>query len=290
MRTKLLFVLLLTSAFTGATSATDNPNTGFQARVQEIEKRIGGRVGVAALDTGTDRRLNYRTEERFAMCSTFKVLAVASVLQRVDEKQEQLERFISYGEADILSYAPITKEHLAEGRMTVAALCDAAIRYSDNTAANLLLETIGGPAGLTAYVRALGDEVTRLDRKEPELNSAIEGDERDTTSPAAMLATLRVLLLGDALTAESRAKLEGWMEGNMTGAALIRAGVPKDWPVGDKTGRSGNGAINDIAILRPRNGPPMLLCIYSTGAKSESSEQEKAIADLAAEVIKQFTR
>ena len=168
------------------------------------------------------------------MCSTFKFLAAAAVLKRIDEKQDQMDRFISYDAKDILEYAPVTKAHLKDGGMTLAALCAAAIEQSDNTAGNLLLDTIGGPVGLTNFVRSIGDEMTRLDRKEPELNSAIPGDERDTTSPAAMCADMQRLLLGNVLSESSRHQLEDWLQHNETGALMIRAGVPKTWTSGTK--------------------------------------------------------
>src|SRR5437899_7104736 len=166
------------------------------ARIAAIEARIGSRIGVAALDTTNSKQVDYRADERFPMCSTFKFLAAAAVLKRVDEKKEKLERFVPYDAKDILEYAPVTKEHLKEGGMSLGALCAAAIEQSDNTAANLLLDAIGGPAGLTNFARNVGDQVTRLDRKEPELNSGIAADERDTTTPAAMLADMLQLLLG----------------------------------------------------------------------------------------------
>ncbi|HEU5313598.1 MAG TPA: class A beta-lactamase, partial [Candidatus Udaeobacter sp.] len=214
-----------------------------------------------ALDTGNSKRIDYRPEQRFPMCSTFKFLAAAAVLKRVDEKQEKLERFVPYDAKDILEYAPVTKEHLKEGGMTLRALCAAAIEQSDNTAGNLLLDAIGGPAGLTNFVRSLGDRVTRLDRIEPELNSAIPDDERDTTTPEAICSDMQTLLLGDALSQASRLQLEDWLQRNETGGPMIRARVPKTWIVGDKTGRGSNGAMNDIAILRPPDRAPILLAI-----------------------------
>src|SRR3954466_13430052 len=213
-----------------------------------LEKRTDSRIGVAAVDLSQNKRVEYRADERFLMCSTFKVLAVTAVLKRVDEKKEKLDRFVRYSEAQLLEYAPVTREHVKEGGMTLEALCAAAIEQSDNTAANLLLEAIGGPKGVTETARALGDNFTRLDRKEPELNEAIEGDERDTTTPAAMGGDLELLLTSDFLSTDSRERLERWMQGNTTGAGLIRSSVPADWKIGDKTGRSGKGATNDIAI------------------------------------------
>lgn len=201
-----------------------------------IEARSGGRLGVAALDIGSGKRIDYRANERFAMCSTFKAVLAAAVLKRVDEHEQRLSDLVEYNETDLLDYAPVTKEHVKEGGMTVDALCAAAVEYSDNTAANLLLRTIGGPAALTRYLRSVGDRASRLDRIEPDLNTAIAGDERDTTTPAAMLENLRVLLLADALSAESLGILEGWLMQSKTGAATIRAGLPSTWRVGTRLG------------------------------------------------------
>ena len=195
----LLFAVLLVANNARVAGQTPAGTDAAEKRVEAIEMRLGGRLGVTTLDTGNSRRLEHRASERFPMCSTFKLLAVAAVLHRVDEKAEQLTRFIPYTKAELLEYAPVTTERISEGGMTLAALCAAAVEESDNTAANLLLQTIGGPEGLTGYARSLGDERTRLDRLEPYLNSAVPGDERDTTTPEAMVATLRTLLLGDAL-------------------------------------------------------------------------------------------
>jgi beta-lactamase class A len=277
----LLLTFLAASAASGENDAT--------ARIAAIETRIGGRIGVAALDTGNEKHLDYRAEERFPMCSTFKFLAAAAVLKRVDEKKERLERFVPYNAKDILEYAPVTKEHLKEGGMTLGALCEAAIEQSDNTAGNLLLNAIGGPAGLTNFVRALGDRVTRLDRIEPELNSAIPGDERDTTTPAAISSDMQRLLLGDALSEASRRKLDDWLQRNETGGSMIRAGVPKTWSVGDKTGRGSNGATNDIAIMRPPRGAPILLAIYSVGSTATANDRAAAIAEVA-KVVAEFLK
>jgi len=214
-----ILVWLLAANVAGARSDAAN-------QIAAIEARVGGRIGVAALDTGSGRRLDYRADERFPMCSTFKFLAAAAVLKRVDEKQDQLDRFVSYDAKDILEHAPVTKAHLKEGGMTLGALCEAAIEHSDNTAGNLLLDAIDGPAGVTNFARSLGDQVTRLDRKEPDLNSAIPGDDRDTTTPGSMLADMARILTGDVLSRSSRRQLEDWLRGNTTGAAMIRAGVP----------------------------------------------------------------
>jgi beta-lactamase class A len=265
-----------------------NATADFATRISAIEGRVGGQIGVAALDASNGKRLGYRAEERFPMCSTFKFLAAAAVLKRVDAKQEKLERFVPYGARDILEYAPVTKEHLKDGGMSLGALCAAAIEQSDNTAGNLLLDAIGGPAGLTHFARDLGDQVTRLDRQEPDLNSAIPGDERDTTTPAAMCLDLQRLLLANVLSESSRRQLEDWLLHNETGGLMIRAGVPKTWSVGDKTGRCANGATNDIAIMRPPGRTPVLLAIYSVGSTAPANDQEAAIAEAAKIVAESF--
>ena len=255
-------------------------------QIAAVESRLGGRIGVAALDTDSGKRIDYRADERFPMCSTFKFLAAAAVLKRVDDKKEKLDRFIPYDAKDILEYAPVTKAHLGDGGTTLGALCAAAIEQSDNTAGNLLLDAIGGPSGLTDFARDIGDTMTRLDRKEPELNSAIPGDERDTTTPAAMLGDIRELLVETKLSASSRQQLEAWLRANETGAAMIRAGVPKDWLVGDKTGRGANGAMNDIAILRPPGRTTILLAIYSVGSTATATDRAAAVAEVAKIVVK----
>ena len=240
---------------------------------------------MAVLDTADGKRLDYRSEERFPMCSTFKFLAAAAVLKRIDEKQDQMDRFIRYDAKDILEYAPVTKAHLKDGGMTLGALCAAAIEQSDNTAGNLLLDAIGGPVGLTNFLRSIGDEMTRLDLKEPELHSAIPGDERDTTTPAAMCADMQRLPSGNVLSVSSRHQIEDWLRRNETGALMIRAGVPKTWTVGDKTGRCANGATNDVAIVRPPGHAPILVAIYSIGSTSSADDRAATLAEIARVIV-----
>jgi beta-lactamase class A len=266
-------------------ASTPGSTRDFANRILSIEERTGAGIGVAALDTGSGKHLDYRSEERFPMCSTFKFLAAAAVLKRVDMGKEKSDRFVSYGEKDILEYAPVTKAHLKEGGMTLNALCAAAIEQSDNTAGNLLLDVIGGPAGLTNFVRSIGDEMTRLDRKEPELNSAIPGDERDTTTPAVICADMQRLLLGNVLSESSRHQLEDWLQHNETGALLIRASVPKTWIVGDKTGRCANGATNDVAIVRPPWRAPILVAIYSIGSTSSADDRAATVTETTRAVV-----
>ena len=260
-------------AFTALFAISSTPQADRAAdRIAAIEARVGGRIGVAALDTGTSQHIEYRPNERFPMCSTFKVLAAAAVLKLVDEGKEDLDRMVAYGKEDILEYAPVTKEHLKEGRMTLADLCAAAIEQSDNTAGNLLLQAVDGPLGLTSFLRTTGDGTTRLDRMEPDLNTAIPRDERDTTTPAATRDDMVRLLTKDVLSPASRRRLETWLAGSKTGAQMIRAGIPATWRVGDKTGRGGNGATNDVAVLRPPNRPPIFLAIFSVGSAAAANK------------------
>ena len=252
----------------------------FGSRIAAIESSKNVRIGVAAFDTATNRRLGYRETERFQMCSTFKVLAVAAVLQRIDHQREKSDRFIRYTAANILKYAPVTREHVAEGGMKLADLCAAAIEQSDNTAANLVLDVVGGSDKVTSFARTLGDRVTRLDRKEPDLNIATP-DGLDTTTPAAMNANMEALLGGGTLTPSSRVQLEQWLVNCETGKLMIRAAAPADWKIGDKTGRSGAGAISDIAIIRPPGRKPMFVAIYLDGVSGPPAEGDEIVAMIA---------
>ncbi|MCJ2052667.1 class A beta-lactamase [Methylobacterium sp. J-070] len=256
---------------------------GAEPELAAIERRLGGRLGVAAFST--DRVLiRYRADERFPLCSTVKVPAVAAVLARVDAGSESLDRTVAYGTDDLLSYAPVTRKALeaagGTGRLSLSALCAAAVEWSDNTAANLLLADLGGPAGLTAWLRSIGDPITRLDRTEPTLNTAIPGDPRDTTTPLAMGETLDRILLGTILSAASRQRLEDWMIGCQTGFKRLRAGLPTGWPVGDKTGSGDNGSVNDVAILRPPGRAPVIAAVYVTGATAPAEAYESAWAEI----------
>ncbi|WP_431311052.1 class A beta-lactamase [Methylobacterium nigriterrae] len=247
-------------------------------RFAAIEGRSGGRLGVAVLDLRTGAGAGYRPDERFPMCSTFKLLAAAAVLAQVDAGREALERRVAYGAADLVEYSPVTKARLGEGAMPLADLCEAALTLSDNTAGNLLLAAIGGPAGLTDYARSLGDMWTRLDRVEPDLNEARPDDPRDTTTPAAMLADLRRLVLGDALAPASRERLAGWLSANRTGGSRLRARLPAGWRVGDKTGSGDRGTANDVGILWPPAGEPILVAAFLTGTDAPAEARSATLA------------
>ena len=257
-------------------------------RLVEIEAREGGRLGVAVVDTGTGRRLEHRADERFPMCSTFKLLAAATALKRVDDGAERLDRRIAYGPNDLLDYAPIAKAHVADGGMTLAEVCAAAIDWSDNTAANLILEVIGGPAGFTQFVRSLGDSVTRLDRNEPGLNAATPGDERDTTTPRAMAQDMRQALLSDALSEASRRQLEAWLIDDKVGDKRLRAGLPSSWRIGDKTGTGDHGTTNTIAIIRPPDRAAIIATVYYTGSSAPIDARNAVHKEIGALIAETF--
>jgi beta-lactamase class A len=264
-----------------ANAYSNSAQKEFSSKLTSLEKQNGGRLGVAVVSLKGMPLLRVRETERFAMCSTFKALLGAAVLARVDAQRETLGRSISYKESDLLDYAPITKDNLGAGAMTIAELNEASIQYSDNTAANLLLDAIGGPAELTKFLRSLGDSTTRLDRNEPSLNTNLDGDERDTSTPAAMASSLQKLLRGDVLSLTSTEQLKAWMFGNTTGATRLKAGFDKNWLIGDKTGTGPNGAVNDVAIVFPRGLPPFIIVVFYTGSKAASEVKNSAIAEVA---------
>ena len=257
----------------GPAASADNP-------LAQIERRNGGRLGVFALDTGSGRRLAYRADERFVLCSTFKALLAAQVLARVDAGQESLSRMIAYGEKDLNFVSPVTRAHLGEGALPVKTLCQAIVEVSDNAAANLLMRSVGGPAAITRFIRSLGDTVTRLDRYEPDLN--FYKDELDTTTPRAILVSARAILLGDALKPASRAMLEGWMIASTTGGRRLRAAFPKDWIAGDKTGTSTVQQTNDFAIVRPPGRAPFLVSAYYDAPKLDTDAREAVLREVGA--------
>lgn len=228
-----------------------------KAQLSALERSFGGRLGVYAVDTGT--AVGHRADQRFLMCSTHKVLAVAAVLRRSEHHPGLMDRRIHYDSAQLLDYAPVTSQHVADG-MTVAGLCAAAITRSDNTAANLLVRLVGGPKAVTAFVRALGDPITRL---EPQVNVGASGDDRDTTTPAHMAADLHALILGERLQMASSNRLAGWLKNNTTGDRSIRAGIPAGWGIGDKTGSGAHGEVNDIAVVRPPHHAPLIITVYT---------------------------
>ena len=262
----------------GASSARAGLPDTLAAELTRIELESGGRLGVAVLDTGSGARVDHRGDERFPMCSTFKLLGAAAVLKRVDGGKDKLDRRIVFSAKDIVVNSPITEKHIGGDGMTLAEICEAAMTVSDNTAGNLILASLGGPKGITDFARSIGDPMTRLDRIEPELNESLPSDPRDTTTPLAMLGNLQKLVLGNALSAKSKDQLTKWLLGNKTGDTRLRAGLPAGWRTGDKTGSGERGTTNDIGVLWPPNGTPIVVTIYLTGTQASTEKRNATLA------------
>ena len=260
-----------------ARAAGGLPDT-FTADMARLELENGGRLGVAVQDTGSGARAGHRDGERFPMCSTFKLLAAAAVLKRVDGGNERLDRRIVFTASDIVVNSPITKERVGGNGVTLAELCEAAMTVSDNTAGNLILASLGGPQAITDYARSLGDTVTRLDRIEPDLNEAVPGDPRDTTTPQAMLGNVRKLVIGNALSTASKEQLTKWLLGNKTGDTRLRAGLPGGWRVGDKTGSGERGTTNDVGVVWPPDRAPIVVTIYYTETTAAAEKRNAVLA------------
>jgi len=255
---------------------------------ESYERETGGRIGIYAENLATGAKIAWRADERFVMCSTFKASLAACILARVDRGGEQLADLIPYGKADLLDYAPVAKQNLAAGAISVGEMCKAIVELSDNTCANLLLARIGGPAALTAFWRTLDDTTSRLDHNEPELNRSPPGDPRDTTTPAAMAGNLKRLVTGEALSPASRAQLIEWMIGCKTGANRLRGGLPASWTIGDKTGNNGKDASGDIAVVWPKTDTridtkpdaPILIAAYTQGGTPSAAQIEAVFAHI----------
>jgi beta-lactamase class A len=249
------------------------------ARLQALEAEARGRLGVHILDTADGATYGYRADERFQTLSSFKFLASALVLHRVDRGLESLDRRIPIAPTDLITWSPVTEKHVGGAGMSLAALCDATITTSDNAAANLILDSYGGPAALTAYLRTLGDSVTRIDRREPELNVKHPDEPMDTTTPRAMVMNLHKLVLGDALSAASRALLTKWLEGNTTGGKRLRAGLPDTWRVGEKTGTFQTDA-NDSGVVWPPERAPLLVSAYLADSPVDNVAKDATLAEV----------
>lgn len=255
-------------------------NPALRQQLASLEKQVNGRIGMALLDTDSGRTLSYRGQERFAMCSTFKLLAASAILHRSQQQPDLLQKRLRWQAADAVPYMPITEKHLDDG-MTLAGLCAAALQYSDNLAANLLLKELGGPSAITRFTRLLGDTVTRLDRPEPELNTAIPGDPRDTTTPLNMIGNLHQLALGKGLKDREQQQLVSWLKGNTTGKKAILAGLPAGWVVGDKTGSGGYGTTNDVGVLWSPEGKTLVMAVYFTQHDKNATSRQDVLAQVA---------
>lgn len=274
---------VLATSFASVQSASVLPtdltkrNAAIQTRLQHLEATAQGRLGVHILNTGTSQEYGYRSDERFMMLSSFKLLASALVLHRVDAGNESLERRLPFTAKDLIPWSPVTEHHTDGSGMTLAQLCEATITTSDNTAGNLILSSYGGPAAFTAFARQLGDNVSRLDRDEPTLNTPTVEGLMDTTSPRAMVTVMHKVLLGNVLSSDSRSLLQQWLRGNTTGANRLKAGLPTYWNIGDKTGTNKTDS-NDIAIIYPPNRPPLLVTAYLADSQANSQVKDTTIA------------
>lgn len=274
----LAFGLLMAS-----TASAEDPELRLFETVDRIEQSLGARVGLVVRDSGSDWSLSHRTDERFLMVSTFKAMMCGAVLHRADAGALDLDERLEIEAEDILAYAPVT-ETMVGSTMSVGELCLAALDMSDNTATNLLIDRLGGPQMVTAFLREIGDPVSRLDRREPELNTFTPGDPRDTTTPLAMVSTLEAMLSGDALSPQSRAQLVGWMShGGVTGA-LIRASTPEGWLVADRSG-SGDFNRNIVAMVTPPDRPPFFIAVFLSDADADFDTRNAAVIDLSEAVM-----
>jgi len=258
----------------GAAGDDRNRANGDAAKqLAALEKREGGRLGVEAWDTATGKRIQHRSDERFAMCSVFKFLAAGAILKRVDQGTEHLDRRIEFGESDLLEYAPVVREHVKEGGLTLGELCAAAVEWSDNTAANLMLKVLGGPEVVTSFIRSTGDQITRLDNIETALNVVRPGEVHDTTTPSSMVGLINSVVLGKVLSAESRSRLEGWMLDAKVGELRLPAGLPTGWRIAHKTGTY-DDQTNDAGIIWPPNRAPIIVAaLYSRGSTPKKQRE-----------------
>lgn len=279
-RRRLLKVGIAASALPFVWRAGDAQAAGvphFSASMQALEQQFGGRLGVATLDTGNQRLLMHRGNQRFLLCSTFKVIAAGLILQRVDQGRETLDRHIAYSADDLVTYSPETEKHVDHG-MSLGAICRAGLTLSDNTAGNMMLASFGGPGALTDYIRSLNDDVSRLDRTEVALNNYAPGDPRDTTTPLSMMTLTQQIVLGDVLSPASKQQLQTWMLANKTGDHRLRAGLPGNWRVADKTGSGGHNTANDVGICWPPQRAPIVVAAYYTGSTASHSQRDRILA------------
>ncbi|WP_067714055.1 class A beta-lactamase [Nocardia yamanashiensis] len=261
----------------GSTTPTTSANPTATTAFADLESKHAARLGVFAIDTGNGRTVGYREGERFPMASTFKGLACGALLDKHPLSSGYFDQVIHYPATDLVDYSPETEKHVDTG-MTVAELCKAAITLSDNTAGNQLLKLLDGPAGLTAYLRTLGDATSRLDRWETELNTAIPGDERDTTAPGVLAADYRALTVGTELPEAERAQLKSWLVASTTGGNRIRAGLPAGWTVGNKTGSPAYGSALDVAVAWPPNRAPIVIAVLTTKSEQQAEPDNALVA------------
>lgn len=252
-----------------------------EQRLAGLEETFDARLGVMALDTGSGATVEHRADERFAAASTLKAFSAAAVL----DGDADLDRVVTWGAADLVTYSPVTEQHV-DGGLPLREVARAAAQESDNTAANVLYDELGGPAALQDWLRDRGDTTTRADRAEPDLNDVRPGDERDTSTPRALAGSLERVLLGEALAADDRDLLDTWLRGTTTTQALVRAGVPDGWVVADKSGAAAYGTRDVVAVVRPPDRAPWVLALMSDRRDAgEDATYDDALLARATEVV-----
>jgi beta-lactamase class A len=288
-----LLSLLILIMLAGCTNAATSPASTSEAETNEakgtstekaftqLENEFDARLGVYAIDTETEKSITFRADERFAFASTYKALAAGAMLKQ--KSLNDLDEIITYTEDDLVPYSPITEKHVDTG-MSLKDIADAAIRYSDNTAGNLLFNELAGPAGFETVLREIGDKVTKSNRLEPDLNLTVPEDSRDTSTPKALAQSLQAFVVSDLLSSEKRELMTNWLVGSTTGDTLIRAGVPEGWVVGDKSGAGSYGTRNDIAIVWPPDHGPIVIAILSDRTAEDAAYDDALIAE-AAEIV-----
>ncbi|MFD2681905.1 class A beta-lactamase [Bacillus seohaeanensis] len=285
----LLILIMLAGCTNAATSPTSTSEpetneaegTSTEKAFTQLENEFDARLGVYAIDTETEKSIAFRADERFAFASTYKALAAGAMLKQ--KSLNDLDEIITYTEDDLVPYSPITEKHVDTG-MSLKDIADAAIRYSDNTAGNLLFNELAGPAGFETVLREIGDKVTKSDRLEPDLNLTVPEDSRDTSTPKALAQSLQAFVVSDLLSSEKRERMTNWLVGSTTGDTLIRAGVPEGWVVGDKSGAGSYGTRNDIAIVWPPDHAPIVIAILSDRTTEDAAYDDALIAE-AAEIV-----
>lgn len=273
----LMVLFFVTFSSTGAAGFDAGP---LEKAVREAEAGLPARVGVFVLDTENGSEWGHRQDERFPLNSTFKAFLCAALLHQAAEGAIDPMGRVEISTRDLVPYSPVTETRVGSAGMTLLELCEATVTTSDNTAANLVLDRIGGPEAFTGFMRSIGDGITRLDRREPELNEGRPGDNRDTTTPAAAAASLKMLLLGETLDQNSKLLLTSWLEGNRVGASTLRAGLPEGWRIADKTGAGGFGSRSNIAAVWPEGRKPVVIAVYITETEASFEDRNAAIAEI----------
>jgi len=289
-----LFILLVLAGCTNTTTSTESPSKSemkeneddvLEDEFTQLESKFNARLGVYAIDTENEKSISYRGDERFAFASTYKALAAGTMLKQ--KSVNELDEIVTYSKDDLVTYSPITEKHVDTG-MSLREIADAAIRYSDNTAGNLLFNEIGGPEGFEKTLREIGDTITLSERTEPNLNLTVPGNSRDTSTPKALTTSLQAFIVGDKLSFENRELLTEWLVGSTTGDTLIRAGVPEEWIVGDKSGAASYGTRNDIAVVWPPDRSPIFIAILSDRTTEDATYDDALITEAAKIIINQL--